>query len=96
MKPYKLSKDAENDLMGIFEYGLINFDEALASEFCSALEEKCKSIAATPDLHQPIDNIKMGYRRAVYRSYSIFFKETDDFVLIVRIARKELHEKLFN
>ncbi len=41
MSPYVFSKEAENNLVGIYRYGFINYGENMADLYIEALKEKC-------------------------------------------------------
>lgn len=89
MQTYSLTKEADNDLVNIFNYGIEHFGVDVALQFYHDLNSTFDAIAATPEHYQKCDDILPAYRRAVFKSYSIYFIVRDDFVVISRILRKE-------
>ena len=89
MQTYSLTNQADNDLVNIFNYGIEHFGVELALQFYHDLNTAFDKIAAAPEHYQRCDELLPSYRRAVFRSYSIFFIVRDEFVEISRVLRKE-------
>ena len=93
MSKYRISVAAEHDLTAILDYGETHFGLELAVLFYEGLMSTFDKIAKAPDLYPKVDEIKEGYRRAIYETYSIYYTERQEFVEIARIIRK--HPPLF-
>jgi toxin ParE1/3/4 len=89
MQRFELSIDADKDLENIFSYGIDNFGVEQAITFYYSLSEVFHSICVNPEHYQAVDHIKKGYRRAVFKTYSIFFVERDEYIEIARVLRKD-------
>lgn len=89
MLTYSLTNEADNDLVNIFSYGIDHFGVEVALQFYNDLNSTFDKIATAPEHYQRYDELLPSYRRAVFKSYSIFFIVRDDFVEISRILRKE-------
>ena len=89
MQTYRLTNKADNDLVNIFNYGIDHFGVEVALQFYHDLNSIFDKIAAFPEHYQRYDELLPSYRRAVFKSYSIFFIVRDEFVEISRILRKE-------
>lgn len=89
MQTYSLTKEADNDLVNIFNYGIEHFGVEVALQFYHDLNSTFDAIAATPEHYPKCDEILPSYRRAVFKSYSIYFIVRDEFIEISRVLRKE-------
>jgi toxin ParE1/3/4 len=87
---YKLTKKADEDLVHILDYGIDNFGIEKAVLFYHDLSSYLNLICNNPQQYPYIGAILPNYRRAVFKSYSIFFIVRDEFVEISRVLRKEL------
>ena len=95
MANYRISNEAKNDLIRIYRYGVIQFGEAQAEKYFSALYEQFESVAFNPELYQALDYIKPGYRRCPYKTDSIYFRVENDVVEIMAIVgRQDIGSKL--
>ncbi|MCG7532329.1 type II toxin-antitoxin system RelE/ParE family toxin [Psychrobium sp. MM17-31] len=89
MAAYRLSRAADQDIENLFEYGIDNFGLLAAKLYLEGLVKRFDEIALNP-LHYPaVDHIRIGYRRSVYATHSIYFKWNDEQVDIMRILRAE-------
>ena len=89
MQRFELSNDADQDLENIFSFGIDNFGVEQAIAFYYSFSEIFNSICANPEHYQVVDHIKKGYRRAVYKTYSVFFIERNEYIEITRVLRKD-------
>jgi toxin ParE1/3/4 len=94
MKQYKLSKEAENDLIRIHQYGMIEHSEAQADKYYFAFIKRFESITEQPYLYQAVDHIRAGYRHSVCGSDTIYYRIKDDTVEIMSILRGQDKAKL--
>jgi len=89
MQRFELTRDADKDLENIYHYGIDNFGIEQAITFYYSLNEAFDSICSNPQHYPSVDDVKNGYRRAVFKTYSIFFVERDDYIEISRVLRKD-------
>jgi len=73
MLKYELSEHAKEDLIRIFEYGVYQFGIKQADDYYDLLFTYFDSIARNPYSFATVDYIKLGYRRCVCKSNSIFY-----------------------
>ena len=90
MPSYKLTQKADFDLEEIFNYGIDNFGVDVAITFYQGLSITFDKIAHNPEHYPKIGEILPGYRRAVFKSYSICFVQKQRYIEITRVLRKEL------
>ncbi len=96
MPGYELAPEAENDLLDIALYGLINFGLIPSEQYRDGLKKRFQELADHPHRYQAIDEIRQGYRRSVYRSHSIYYRIEGNGVAIMRILNRQDVEKAVN
>jgi len=82
---YRLTTAAEQDLLQISLYGLQQFGPQQARVYYTRLVNRFEELAKTPELYQPVEHIRKGYRRSVCGAHSIYYRVHQDSVEIVRI-----------
>jgi len=87
MANYNLSIVAENDLIRIYQYGVLNFGQRQAEKYFHAFFDCFNIISQNPFSFESIDFIKPGYRRCVCGSDSIYFRVNNDKVEIMTIEK---------
>ncbi|MEQ1705552.1 MAG: type II toxin-antitoxin system RelE/ParE family toxin [Rickettsiales bacterium] len=92
---YKLSEQAEADLIRIYQHGVRNYGEAKADQYYDAFFERFEEIAKNPYLYQSADYIHEGYRRCVCGVDSIFYRIVDDKVEIISILGRQDTGEIF-
>ena len=96
MGEYKLTDEADEDLYGIFLYGLQNFGLEQSVKYQMNLRKRFHEITKFPFSYQSVDFIAPGYRRIVYYSHSIFYRVEVWGVSIARILKYQDHAKAFS
>lgn len=91
MARYELTQAAERDLDEIYSYSFRQFGEARADAYFVALEDCLVRLAESPRLGRSIDRLRAGYRRFESQSRVIFYRETANGILVVRV----LHERMY-
>ena len=94
MARYKLSSEAKEDLIRIYHYGVLKFGEKQADKYYESFFKHFIIIAERPYSFESVNSIKIGYRRCVCGSDSIFFKINEDTVDIMAIVGKQDLEKI--
>ncbi len=91
---YVLSKEADEDLIRIHEFGVYKFGEAQADNYFFAFFEQFEVIAKNPYLYPSIDFLGKGIRRCVCGVDSIYYKINGKTVEIITIiGRQDLKNK---
>ena len=85
MANYKLSKSAKEDLIRIHQYGVEKFGVTQADKYFETFFDYFNIIAQRPFTFESVDYIKMGYRRCVCGSDSIYYKINDGTIEIMAI-----------
>ena len=86
---YRLSKAAEEDLIGIALFGDEHFGLAQSNRYRDQLQRRFAALAEQP-LHYPaVNHLREGYRRSVCGVHSIFFRIDGKVVEIIRILKNQ-------
>ncbi len=92
MAKYKLSNLAKDDLIRIHHYGVKKFGVTQADKYFNTFFEYFKIISERPFSFESVDFIKVGYRRCVCGSDSIYYRVNNDVVEIMTIiGRQDLY-----
>ena len=89
MSNYKLSIDAEQDLIRIHHYGVRRFGLSQADKYFNSFFEYFEIIAENPFSFEAVDYIKSGYRRCVCGADTIYFRIHNETVEIMTIIGKQ-------
>ena len=85
MADYRLSNSAKEDLIRIHHYGVKNFGITQADKYFDSFFEYFDIIAQRPFAFESVDYIKIGYRRCVCGSDSIYYRVSNEIVEIMAI-----------
>jgi toxin ParE1/3/4 len=86
---YELSLEAEQDLLDIALYGLVNFGLQQSEDYRDGVKKRFQALAERPLQYQAVDEIREGYRRSVYRSHSIYYRVEGTRIVIMRILGRQ-------
>lgn len=89
MGSYKLSEDAENDLIRIHQYGVIKHGEVQADKYYFAFFDRFEKISEQPYLYQSVDHIRVGYRHSVCGVDTIYYRVEGDTIEIMNILGQQ-------
>lgn len=89
MGEYRLTKDADADLLKMFLYGFETFGQAQAEEYRIGMIRCFEILAGNPRLGRKADEFAPGGRRHEHAQHVIFYDEQSDGVLITGI----IHER---
>ena len=91
MTNYWLSNTAKEDLIRIHHYGVRTFGEKQAGKYFNFFFEYFDRISKSPYSLESVDYIKIGYRKCVCSSDSIYFRinEKDRIVEIIAIIGRQ-------
>jgi toxin ParE1/3/4 len=91
MANYRLSPEAEGDIIRIHQYGFRQFGLPQADKYIASLYQRFEEIAANP-LMYPEDAEHEGYRRSVYDQDVIYYRVADDHVVMIAILGRQDHK----
>ncbi len=87
---YKITPEADNDLIGIYEYGFLNFGETQAEKYFSELESCFQFLNETPFICRERTEFIPPVRIKHHSRHLVVYLIQGDRVLIVRI----LHDSM--
>ncbi|KYG75390.1 type II toxin-antitoxin system RelE/ParE family toxin [Roseivirga echinicomitans] len=85
MAKYRLSNIAKDDLIRIHQYGVNRFGVSQADKYFDAFFKYFDMIAERPLSFESVDFIRLGYRRCVCGSDSIYYRINDGVVEVMTI-----------
>jgi len=94
MTKYRLTNEAKEDLLRIYEFGIFAFGSSQAYKYLNSFFDCFELIAKQPLAFESVDYIKMGYRRCLCGSDSIFYRIENGLVEIVTIIGRQDIEKI--
>jgi len=94
MANYKITEEAEADLIRIHQWGVRNYGEVQADKYYSQFFERFEKIAKQPSLYPAVNDIEIGFRRSVCGVDSIYYKVENGMVVIVTIIGRQLLDSL--
>jgi len=86
---YRLSQFAEEDLLGIADYGDEHFGIAQSDRYREQLKQRFFLLAEQPYLFPGVDHIQAGYRRSVCGVHSIYYRIDGQDVEIIRVLGRQ-------
>jgi len=89
MANFKLSNVAKDDLIRIHHYGVKKFGMYQADKYFDSFFECFNTIAQQPYSFESVEYIKIGYRRCVCGSDSIYYKINKDNIEIMAIIGRQ-------
>ena len=91
MNNYRLSNTAKEDLIRIHHYGVRTFGEKQADNYFNLFFEYFDRISKSPYSFESVEYIKIGYRKCVCGSDSIYFRinENDKVIEIMAIIGRQ-------
>ena len=90
MAGYRLTRRADGDLDGIYEYTIAKFGLRQARNYLNGLLRCFEFLAESPAAGSRAERLAPGLRRYPYRSHGVFYIPEDSGVLVVRV----LHERM--
>ena len=82
---YKLSKEADNDLINLYLHGFKSFGEAQAEQYYFELEDCIKLLSKTPLMCRERTKFTPAVRIHHHGSHLIIYLIYEDYFLIVRM-----------
>lgn len=95
MASFRFSVRAEEDLVEIYTYGILQFGYTQANNYILGLEETLLKLAQFPFMGKQSDLVSKGLRSFVYKSHLIFYQLENKGILIVRILNQSREYNTF-
>lgn len=85
MAKAELTHEAERDLIDIYLYGIEHFRHAAAERYANVLGAKITTAAGNPSFGVDYVFVRRGLRRCECVSHAIYYRETGEGILVLRI-----------
>ena len=91
MPNYRLTENAESDLIRIHQYGTRNFGKTSADQYYYAFIERFEELAHSPYHYPLIDNVRKGYRKCMCGVDTIYYRilESGDIEIVALLGRQD-------
>lgn len=89
MGSYRLTEEAEADLIRIHQWGVRTHGEPQADAYYFQFFERFAQLAEQPLLYPIVDDIRKGYRRSVCGTDSIYYRIEGEMVEIMTIIGQQ-------
>ena len=96
MSNYRLTNEAESDLIRIHQYGVRKFGMAQADKYFNNFFEYFELIAQRPLAFKSVDEISKDCRCCPCESDNIYYTYLNDIVEIVAIVESQDLDNIFN
>jgi len=90
MVSYSLTKKAEADIAGIYEYTILKFGLEQARKYFFCLHDLFQSIAGNPMIGRSVGEINQAWRCLEYNSHIVFYIPKSNGVRIIRILHQSM------
>jgi toxin ParE1/3/4 len=90
MKRLEFTPRARRDIEEIWDYSFNHFGAEHAEAYIRDLQRAAQAIAQDPRRGRACDDIRAGYRKFLVGSHVLFFRVTEERVIVVRI----LHQRM--
>ncbi len=85
MPSFRFTRRAESDLQEIADYSLSMWGETQCLRYIDSLEQCCQRLAESPSQGRACNDLQPGYFRIEHARHVLFFRKSEDGVLIIRI-----------
>lgn len=89
MANYVLTNQAVDDLVAIYEFGIIRFGPKQASDFMDALDEQFSHLAHWPLAHPLVPHLPTGIRVSSFENHSIYYRVASKSVVILAVIGRQ-------
>ena len=90
MGAYKLSKECENDISDIYEYGISEFGLNQAQDYMIGLHDLFQTLAENTNIGRDASEFYPSLKRFVYKAHMIFYLQTESGVFMVRTLNQSM------
>lgn len=95
MKRIVFSPASENDLDAIWDYSADNWGIEQADRYIDLIRDACARLVSGRIRGRPVD-VREGYRKQAVGSHLIYFRESEDAVIVIRLlhSRQDVERNL--
>ncbi len=90
MPEIRIRPRAKHDLKAIWRYSFEHWGEAQADLYLRQLDAAIQSLREFPDIGEPSDHIRAGYRKLHVNRHLVFYRRIDQRIEIVRVLHQAM------
>lgn len=90
MPDVRIRPRARQDLEAIWRYTSEHWGEPQADLYVKQLDAGIQSLREFPDIGEPCDHVRAGYRKLHVNRHLIFYRRSDRYVEIVRVLHQSM------
>lgn len=90
MPDIRIRPRAREDLKAIWRYTCERWGEVQADFYLQQLDAGIRSLLEFPDIGEPCDHIRVGYRKLQVNRHLIFYRRSDERIEIVRVLHQAM------
>jgi len=91
MPPYRVTRKAQSDLIGIGQFTIKKWGKVQRNYYLKQLDSCFSRLVKNPELGASCDAIVKGYRKLPQGSHLIFYKQASDGMIeIIRVLHKSM------
>lgn len=90
---YQLTNEAVQELENIYRYSMDNFGRTQAKRYLTDLHDVFELLADNPYLGRDCGYIKEGYRKHEHQRHVVYYKATENGILVARILGEKQNQK---
>lgn len=96
MSRYRLTRQADQNLIDIYLFTLEQFGFAQAEKYTESMKQCIEMLAGSPRMGRAADDIRPGIRRHEHESHVIFYREDESGILVLAIIHRRMRPDLFS
>jgi toxin ParE1/3/4 len=86
---YRLTNAAQEDMDQLLDQGIDDYGVEAAIDYYDKIEKRFASLLEQPYQYPAVNQIRVGYRRAVCGVHSIYYRINTEEIVIARILNKQ-------
>ncbi len=90
MGVYRLSKESENDIVSIYEYGIEEFGVLQAQNYLLGMHDLFQTLTKSPSIGRDASEFSRSLKRFTYKSHMVFYLNSDSDLLIIRVLHHSM------
>ena len=90
MGVYRLSTESENDIAGIYEYGIERFGILQAQNYLLGMHDLFQTLTKSPHIGRDASEFSPSLKRFTYKSHMVFYLNSASDILIIRVLHHSM------
>lgn len=87
---YRLSSESENDITGIYKYGIDKFGILEAQNYLLGMHDLFKTLSKNPHIGRDASEFLPLLKKFTYKAHLVFYLDMDSHIFIVRVLHHSM------